>query len=113
MVNHAALACVTEFLCRLDLTQHRREEMFYQLALLQFGDYSRLRLDPPPSLRRLVKIAVEVEEGTERSGMSKDEIVDVCSSKFPYFSRSTQRPFTANSQDPDGQARDAARVFLF
>ncbi|OAX31623.1 hypothetical protein K503DRAFT_805920, partial [Rhizopogon vinicolor AM-OR11-026] len=60
MVNHAALA----------------EEMFYQLALLQFGDYHRLKLDPPPSLRMLVKLAVEVEDGTERSGMSKDEIVN-------------------------------------
>ncbi|KAG1885385.1 histidine kinase-like ATPase [Suillus subluteus] len=60
MVNHAALA----------------EEMFYQLALLQFGDYSRLKLDPPPSLRMLVKFAVDVEEDTARSGMSEDEIVD-------------------------------------
>ncbi|KAG2151212.1 histidine kinase-like ATPase [Suillus bovinus] len=60
MVNHAALA----------------EEMFYQLALLQFGDYSRLKLDPPPSLRVLVKFAVDAEEDTARSGMSNDEIVD-------------------------------------
>lgn len=60
MVNHAALA----------------EEMFYQLALLQFGDYSQLKLDPPPSLRMLVKFAVDAEEDTARSGMSKDEIVD-------------------------------------
>ncbi|KAG0700603.1 DNA mismatch repair protein [Suillus ampliporus] len=60
MVNHAALA----------------EEMFYQLALLQFGDYSQLRLDPPPPLRTLVKFAVDAEENTERCGMSKDEIVD-------------------------------------
>ncbi|KAG1792786.1 histidine kinase-like ATPase [Suillus plorans] len=60
MVNHAALA----------------EEMFYQLALLQFGDYNRLKLDPPPSLRTLVKFAVDVEEDTARSGMSNDEIVD-------------------------------------
>ncbi|KAG1903457.1 histidine kinase-like ATPase [Suillus fuscotomentosus] len=60
MVNHAALA----------------EEMFYQLALLQFGDYNRLKLDPPPSLRTLIKFAVDVEEDTARSGMSNDEIVD-------------------------------------
>jgi DNA mismatch repair protein MLH1 len=51
--------------------------MFYQLALLQFGDYNRLKLDPPPSLRMLVKFAVDVEEDTARSGMSEDEIVDV------------------------------------
>lgn len=77
MVNHAALACVRELLRRLELTRYHREEMFYQLALLQFGDYGRLKLDPPPSLRVLVKLAIEVEEGTERSGMSKDEIVNV------------------------------------
>ncbi|KAH7922709.1 DNA mismatch repair protein MutL [Leucogyrophana mollusca] len=52
------------------------EELFYQLALRQFGDYSRLKLDPPPPLRTLVKLAVDVEEGTENSRMSKSEIVD-------------------------------------
>jgi len=51
--------------------------MFYQLALMQFCDYRRLRLDPPPSLRTLLKLAVDAESGTERSGLTKDEIVDV------------------------------------
>ncbi|KAH7907575.1 histidine kinase-like ATPase [Hygrophoropsis aurantiaca] len=60
LVNHGALA----------------EELFYQLALRQFGDYSRIKLDPPPPLRTLVKLAVEAEEDTGRSGMSKEKIVD-------------------------------------
>ncbi|KAF8548260.1 DNA mismatch repair protein MutL [Imleria badia] len=60
LVNHAALA----------------EEMFYQLALMQFGSYRRLKLDPPPPLRTLIKLAVDAEPGTEKSGLSKNEIVD-------------------------------------
>lgn len=51
--------------------------MFYQLALLQFSDYRRMRLEPAPSLRILLKLAVDAESGTERSGLSKEEIVDV------------------------------------
>ncbi|KAH0834783.1 hypothetical protein J3R83DRAFT_10384 [Lanmaoa asiatica] len=61
LLNHAALA----------------EEMFYQLALMQFGSYRRLKLDPPPPLRTLLKLAVDAEPGTEKSGLSKNEIVDV------------------------------------
>ncbi|KAI6007865.1 hypothetical protein EDC04DRAFT_2582604 [Pisolithus marmoratus] len=60
LVNHATLA----------------EEMFYQLALIQFGNYRRLRLDPHPPLRTLVELAVNVERGTEQSGLEKTEIVD-------------------------------------
>ncbi|KAG6379640.1 hypothetical protein JVT61DRAFT_10158 [Boletus reticuloceps] len=60
LINHAALA----------------EEMFYQLALMQFGSYRRLKLDPPPPLRTLLKLAVDAEPGTEKSGLSKNEIVD-------------------------------------
>lgn len=51
--------------------------MFYQLALMQFGSYRRLRLDPPPPLRTLLKLAVDAEPGTEKSGLSKNEVVDV------------------------------------
>ncbi|KAF8122647.1 DNA mismatch repair protein [Boletus edulis] len=60
LINHAALG----------------EEMFYQLALMQFGSYRRLKLDPPPPLRTLLKLAVDAEPGTEKSGLSKNEIVD-------------------------------------
>ncbi|KIM85752.1 hypothetical protein PILCRDRAFT_816958 [Piloderma croceum F 1598] len=60
LVNHGALA----------------EELFYQLGLRQFGDYSRLKLEPPPPLRAMVKLAVDAEEGTKNSRLSKDRIVD-------------------------------------
>ncbi|KAJ7755378.1 histidine kinase-like ATPase [Mycena maculata] len=60
LVNHGTLA----------------EELFYQLGLRQFGDFSRLKLQPPPPLRTLVEIAVELEETTEESGLTKPQIVD-------------------------------------
>ncbi|KAF8634832.1 hypothetical protein AX17_004083 [Amanita inopinata Kibby_2008] len=60
LVNHGALA----------------EELFYQLGLRQFGNFNRLKLEPPPSLRDLLEIAVEAEESTKDSQMSKSQIVD-------------------------------------
>lgn len=59
-----------------------REELFYQLGLRQFGDFSRLKLEPPPSVHDLVQIAVEEEEISGGSTLSKPEIVDVCYSVF-------------------------------
>ncbi|EAU81492.2 DNA binding protein [Coprinopsis cinerea okayama7 len=59
LVNYASLA----------------EEAFYQLALRQFGDFPRLRLDPAPSLRRLIEIAIEVED-TSESRLSKPKLVE-------------------------------------
>lgn len=53
------------------------EELFYQLGLRQFGNFSRLKLQPPPPLRTLIEIAVELEEATEESGLTKPQIVDV------------------------------------
>ncbi|GAA6030858.1 hypothetical protein JCM8097_008910 [Rhodosporidiobolus ruineniae] len=63
LVNHAAFA----------------ETLFYQLGLRQFGRFSRIKLNPPPPLRRLVKLAVslaEHQEGREKSKLSGDEIVE-------------------------------------
>ncbi|KAK2461036.1 hypothetical protein APHAL10511_006977 [Amanita phalloides] len=60
LVNHSSLA----------------EELFYQLGLRQFGDISRLRLEPPPPLRSLVEIAVQAEESTRDSQLTKPDIVD-------------------------------------
>ena len=54
-----------------------REELFYQLGLRQFGDFSRLKLEPPPPLRVVVRLAVDAEDGTKHSTLSKTEIVDV------------------------------------
>lgn len=36
-----------------------------------------MKLDPPPDLRELITLAVEVEEGTKKSRLSKPQIVDV------------------------------------
>ncbi|KAI0088835.1 DNA binding protein [Irpex rosettiformis] len=60
LINHGALC----------------EEFFYQLGLIQFGNYNRIRLEPAPSLRKLVNLAVNAEEGTRNSKLSKEEIVD-------------------------------------
>ncbi|KAI6158071.1 histidine kinase-like ATPase [Pisolithus tinctorius] len=84
--NHVFVGIVDNIRC-LSLIQHSTklylinhatlaEEMFYQLALMQFGNYRRLRLDPHPPLRTLVELAVNTESGTERSGLQKSEIVD-------------------------------------
>ncbi|KIK70163.1 hypothetical protein GYMLUDRAFT_34643 [Collybiopsis luxurians FD-317 M1] len=60
LVNHGALA----------------EELFYQLGLRQFGDFSRLKLEPPPTLRDLLKIAVDAEDVSKGTKLSKPDIVE-------------------------------------
>ncbi|KAG6909915.1 hypothetical protein DXG01_014435 [Tephrocybe rancida] len=60
LVNHGSLA----------------EELFYQLGVRQFGNFSRMKLDPPPPLRTLVDIAVNAEESTKESKLSKSQIAD-------------------------------------
>jgi len=60
LVNHGALT----------------EELFYQPGLRQFGDFNRLKLEPPPPLRAMVKLAVDAEEGTKHSRLTKAQIVD-------------------------------------
>lgn len=56
-----------------------REELFYQLGLRQFGDMSRLKLQPAPSLKDLLEISVGVEESTKESNLTKPQIVEACS----------------------------------
>jgi len=60
LVNHGSLA----------------EELFYQLGVRQFGDFARLKLEPPPLLRMLVEIAVKAETTIEKSTMNKSQIVE-------------------------------------
>ena len=54
-----------------------REELFYQLGLRQFGNFPKLKLDPPAPLRPLITLAVDAEQNTELSNLSKPQIVDV------------------------------------
>lgn len=58
LVNHAALA----------------EEFFYQMGLRQFGDFKRLKLEPPPNVRELIELAVGVEEGVKKAGLDVDSV---------------------------------------
>ncbi|TKA52333.1 hypothetical protein B0A53_04801 [Rhodotorula sp. CCFEE 5036] len=46
---------------KLYLVQHAAiaQELFYQLGLRQFGRFSRINLTPPPSLEKLVRLAVD------------------------------------------------------
>ncbi|KAK7042995.1 DNA mismatch repair protein Mlh1 [Paramarasmius palmivorus] len=60
LVNHGALG----------------EEVFYQLGLRQFGDMSRMKLDPPPPVRKLIEIAVEGEDLDGHTRLSKSQVVD-------------------------------------
>ncbi len=79
LVNHAALAYVTFALFNSRRTHCKayREELFFQLALRQFGDMTKLKLEPPPPLRKLVQIAVDAEDTTEDTKLTKAQIVDV------------------------------------
>ncbi|RDX54602.1 DNA binding protein [Lentinus brumalis] len=60
LLNHGALAA----------------ELFYQLGLRQFGNFSRIRLDPPPDLRTLVALAVDAEAGVAENGLNAEDVVD-------------------------------------
>ncbi|KAL9709899.1 DNA mismatch repair protein Mlh1 [Leucoagaricus gongylophorus] len=60
LVNHSSLA----------------EELFYQLGLRQFGDFSKMKLEPAPSLRNLLEIAVDAEDSTKNSSLTKPQIVE-------------------------------------
>ncbi|KAH8116130.1 DNA mismatch repair protein MutL [Phellopilus nigrolimitatus] len=63
LVDHAALA----------------EELFYQLGLRQFGNFARVRLEPPPPVAHLVRLAVRAERARWRAcglALEEDEVVD-------------------------------------
>ena len=56
------------------------EELFYQLGLRQFGNFHRLKLEPPPSIKALIRLALHGENGRwEEFGVHMDEgmIVEV------------------------------------
>jgi DNA mismatch repair protein MLH1 len=45
--------------------------------LRQFGAFSKLRLEPPPDLKELLKLAAGDEPGITENGLTVDEVVDV------------------------------------
>lgn len=69
----AMLSLLTLHLCR--------QELFYQLGLRQFGRFSRINLTPPPSLEKLVRLAVDrayADSAADDSVVAKsDTIVQV------------------------------------
>ncbi|KAG8873304.1 DNA mismatch repair protein [Tulasnella sp. 331] len=57
------------------------EELFYQLALRQFGDFVGIKLHPPPPIRLLIKLAVDSDaEAVLASGLEPDAAVEIIAS---------------------------------
>lgn len=54
-----------------------RDEHLYQLGLRQFGALKRLRMEPAPSLRELLRVAAEDEPGIAAHGLSAQTVVEV------------------------------------
>ncbi|GAA5914914.1 hypothetical protein JCM6882_008108 [Rhodosporidiobolus microsporus] len=58
------------------------EELFYQLGLRQFGRFSRIKLNPPPNVKTILRIAmkraeeVDGKENRAKSKLSGEEIVE-------------------------------------
>ncbi|BGP34824.1 DNA mismatch repair protein Mlh1 [Rhodotorula toruloides] len=56
------------------------EELFYQLGLRQFGRFSRIKLQPPQDLRKLVQLAVDRASGEAAVKPAPHKVVErVCS----------------------------------
>lgn len=84
LANHTTLAYVIHLYpsstcakCGSRLTDNGSEEHFYQLGLRQFGAFHRLRLDPPPLVKDLVRVGAEDEPGIHSNGLDIDHVVDV------------------------------------
>nr|XP_019006828.1 DNA mismatch repair protein MLH1 [Kwoniella mangroviensis CBS 8507]OCF70289.1 DNA mismatch repair protein MLH1 [Kwoniella mangroviensis CBS 8507] len=86
MRKHAFVGIVDKQLC-LSLIQHSTklylvdhaslaDEHFYQLGLRQFGAFNRLRLEPSPNLRELLKLAAEDEQRLIEAGLEVDDVVE-------------------------------------
>jgi len=60
LINHSTLA----------------EELFYQLGTRQFGDFGKLHLDPPPSIRSLLELSVPCENGISEAGLTVGSVID-------------------------------------
>ncbi|BGO94970.1 hypothetical protein NBRC10512_003870 [Rhodotorula toruloides] len=52
------------------------EELFYQLGLRQFGRFSRIKLQPPQDLRKLVQLAVDRASGEAAAKAAPSRIVE-------------------------------------
>lgn len=58
------------------------DELFYHLGLRQFGAFGKITLQPQPSLRELLEIAVDGETGLEAAGLDPEQVVQGAFSKL-------------------------------
>ncbi|ORY35398.1 putative DNA binding protein [Naematelia encephala] len=83
--GHSFVGIVDRDLC-LSLVQHGTklflinhavigDELFYQLSLRQFGALHRLRLEPPPRLDDLLRLAANDEPGLVSAGLVVEDVV--------------------------------------
>ncbi|THH32545.1 hypothetical protein EUX98_g1632 [Antrodiella citrinella] len=84
--NHTFVGIVDSSRC-LSLIQHSTklylinhgvlaEELFYQLGVRQFGNMRRIKLDPAPSVKTLLTLAADVEQGIKGTQLNRAHVVD-------------------------------------
>jgi DNA mismatch repair protein MLH1 len=61
---------------------YHSEQYFYQIALRQFGNFARIKLDPPPSIKLLIEMAVRAEKGIAEKSLDPAKIVKVGPPRF-------------------------------
>ncbi|CAE6486563.1 unnamed protein product [Rhizoctonia solani] len=76
MVDFASTRSLLQHELKLYLVNHSAvaEELFYQLGLRQFGNFSSLKLSPPPPLQELVHLAVEDNTDIHKAGIDPKKI---------------------------------------
>ncbi|KAF8755504.1 DNA mismatch repair protein MutL [Rhizoctonia solani] len=84
MVDFASTRSLFQHELKLYLINHSAvaEELFYQLGLRQFGNFSHLKLSPPPSLHELVHLAVEDDLDIQKAGLDPKKIGDMLEEYF-------------------------------
>jgi DNA mismatch repair protein MLH1 len=53
------------------------DEHFFQLGLRQFGALNKIRLEPAPDLRELLRLAAADEPGIAQNGLDAEQVVEV------------------------------------
>ncbi|CAE6466175.1 unnamed protein product [Rhizoctonia solani] len=78
MVDFASTRSLFQHELKLYLVNHSAvaEELFYQLGLRQFGNFSSLKLSPPPPLHELVHLAVDDNIDIRKAGLDSRKIGD-------------------------------------
>lgn len=87
IVDLAKGLCLIQHSTQLYLVQYGIliEEFAYQLAIRQFGSFSIVRLDPPPSLLELIGIGYDMELAdihTAQLGLSRTQVIERIAKKI-------------------------------